>query len=119
MMRFTGNPFVDAGIAGMCAAAKVASPEELTDETVETAVEELRRIAASRSMFQRRKVAGTRETAFATSEMSVIFPNGPLSQASYKTPEAKLKAYRVRLDRKYVAFRQYRTGELPDKGLGI
>jgi CRISPR-associated protein Cst1 len=115
---FTGNPFVDAGIAGMCAAAGVDSLVELDETSVDRAVNELMRVMTDDAAF-RRRLLGKKETAFATSEMSVIFPNGPHSQASYKTSERKRDEYKKRVTRKLVAFNDLVKGQTLVTGLGF
>jgi CRISPR-associated protein Cst1 len=114
---FTGNPFVDAGIAGMCAASGVKSFAELDEEAVKTAKDNLLRVMTSNSMFQKRMI-GKKETALATSEMTIIFPNGPLSQASYSTVDRKRDEYKKRVQRKYEAFQQSLAGQTEDIGFG-
>lgn len=47
LYRFTGNPFVDAGIAGMRAAAEVEYPEDLDYDRVCAATKRLVRIFTS------------------------------------------------------------------------
>ncbi len=115
---FTGNPFVDAGLAGMCAAAKVDGLSELDDPAVDRAVAELTRVMTSDAMFQKRRVTNTKESAFATSEMSVIFPNGPFSNPAVKGEDNKKKQYRARVDRKHEAFRQLAAGQAAANGYG-
>jgi|SRR5579884_1249592 len=122
---FTGNPFVDAGIAGMCAAANVSSLDALDMQAVDKAVETLLRVMTSDAVFKKRPIE-KKETAFATSEMSVIFPNGPLSQASVpsecKTEAQKIahkkKQYAERVGKKLAAFRELAAGQMANKGLG-
>jgi CRISPR-associated protein Cst1 len=114
---FTGNPFVDAGIAGMCSAAEVNSLEELDKEAVSEAVDELLRLMTSESTFKKRLIK-KKETAFATSEMSVIFPNGPLSQSSYPTADRKRLEYKKRVLAKHEAFKQLAAGQQRQMGYG-
>lgn len=101
---FTGNPFVDASLAGMCAAANIDSLDNLDAAAVERAVDRLVSLMTSDSTFKKRLIE-KRETAFNTSEMSVIFPNGPLSQNSYKTIERKREAYKSRVFEKRDAYK--------------
>jgi len=98
MFRFTGQPFVDAGIAGMCAAAGVTLPVELDAETIRKATQELFRLMTSTSAFAE-KVIGTKKKIFATSEMSVIFPNGPHANPSGK-PNDKSGRYKNKVQAK-------------------
>jgi CRISPR-associated protein Cst1 len=93
--RFTGNPFVDAGVAGMCAAASVSKPAELDAPAVDRAVTTLIRLMTSESAFKERP-NGTKKAVFATSDMSVIFPNGPHANPSGK-PGDKIARYTSRL----------------------
>ncbi|MCS6829096.1 MAG: hypothetical protein NZ749_00480 [bacterium] len=94
MRSFTGNPFVDAGIAAMCAASGVDAPEQLDMDAVHRAVETLYRVLLSDSAFVRREPY----KVFATSTMSMLFPNSPLPQASFPTPEKKREKYRERVE---------------------
>jgi len=114
---FTGNPFVDAGIAGMCAAAEVDWLADLDEVSIDKATDTLLRVMTSEAMFQLRQI-DKKPKVFATSEMSVIFPNGPLSQSSYPTAERKRDEYRKRVQKKYDAFKQLASGQAEDKGLG-
>ena len=114
---FTGSPFVDAGVAGMCAASGVKSFTELNKEAVKSAVDTLLRVMVSDSMFKKR-VIGKKETALATSEMTIIFPNGPLSQSSYPTIARKREEYAKRVQKKYQAFQQSMSGPSEDLGFG-
>ena len=88
MYKFTGNPFVDAGIVAMCAAAKVESPEQLDNEAVNKAVAVLIRLMTSEAAFASR-VTGKKNSRFSTSEMSVIFPNGVHANPSGKADKQK------------------------------
>ncbi len=94
MGSFTGNPFVDAGIAGMCAAAEVDSPAQLGKGAVRQAVETLYRVLLSDSAFKQQPPY----KCFATSTMAMIFPNSPLPQASYPQNDTKREKYRERID---------------------
>ena len=114
---FTGNPFVDAGVAGMCAAVGVETPDKLDETAAHDALKSLKRVIGTEATFKKRKI-GTKESAFATSEMSVIFPNGPLSQSSYPTVERKLAEYNKRLDRKLAAFDDTIAGQSTTHGYG-
>lgn len=93
MRHFTGNPFVDAGMAGMCAAADVEGPEQLDLAAIHKAVETLFAVLLSESAF----IEKPPYKAFATSRMAMIFPNSPLPQASFSTPEQKREKYRERI----------------------
>ena len=94
MRSFTGNPFVDAGIVGMCAAAGVDAPEQLDSTAIHRAVQTLYRILLSESAFVRKEPY----KVFATSTMTMLFPNSPLPQASFSTPEKKREKYRERIE---------------------
>lgn len=94
MRNFTGNPFVDAGIAGMCAAAGVDMPEQLNTPAIHQAVQTLYRILLSDSAFVRREPY----KVFATSTMTMLFPNSPLPQARFSAPEKKREKYRERIE---------------------
>jgi CRISPR-associated protein Cst1 len=106
--RFTGNPFVDAGIAGICAAANVGSLKELNEEVekgIERAFGTLLDVMTSDAMFKERLI-NKKAKSFATSEMASIFPNGPLSQSSYPNPEIKRRKYEERVKSKYGALKK-------------
>lgn len=96
--RFTGNPFVDAGIAGMCAAAEVDDPAELNEEAIHKAVNKLLRIFTSKQALEPLPKPGDEKkiSAFATSELSAIFPNGPHANPSNKG-EKKVECYRKQI----------------------
>ncbi|MGC8784640.1 MAG: hypothetical protein ACP5RN_09685 [Armatimonadota bacterium] len=94
MRDFTGNPFVDAGMAGMCAAAEVDGPQHLDMQAVRKAVDTLYHVVLSDSAF----VEKPPYKRFATSTMAMIFPNSPLPQASFSTPEKKREKYRERIE---------------------
>ncbi|GIV18863.1 MAG: hypothetical protein KatS3mg023_0614 [Armatimonadota bacterium] len=94
MRGFTGNPFVDAGIAGMCAAAGVDNPEQLDMAAIRRAVDVLYQILLSDSAFVDRKPY----KVFATSTMAMLFPNSPLPQVGFPTPDIKRQKYRERVD---------------------
>lgn len=93
MRHFTGNPFVDAGMAGMCAAADVEGPEQLDLAAIRKAVNTLFAVLLSESAF----IEKPPYKAFATSRMAMIFPNSPLPQASFNTPDKKREKYRERI----------------------
>lgn len=94
MRNFTGNPFVDAGIAAMCAAAGVDSPHHLNRQSILQAVQTLYSVLLSDSAFMDKPPL----KRFATSTMSMIFPNSPLPQGSYPTANQKREKYRERID---------------------
>lgn len=98
--QFTGHPFVDAGVAAMCAAAEVTSPDQLDDVAIERATSKLIRIMTSDSAFALRSI-GKKPTRFSTSEMSVIFPNGIHANPSGK-PEKQRSQYAVRVHSRQV-----------------
>lgn len=94
MRDFTGNPFVDAGMAGMCAAAGVDAPQRLDLQAVRRAVRVLYQVMLSDSAFVEKQPY----KRFATSTMAMMFPNSPLPQNSYPTPEKKREKYRERIE---------------------
>lgn len=111
-ISFRGDPFVDAGIAGMCAAAEVESAAQLDAPVIERAVETLIKFMLSEAAFKPRQIEGKpKPTAFATSEMTVIFTkNGVLSQSSFTAPKRK-QVYTSRLYAKRDAVMQILRGE--------
>jgi len=99
LYRFTGNPFVDAGIAGMCAAAEVDRPEDLSYENVRSATQRLVGIFTSPQALKCGVGPGnSKASAFATREMSVFFPNGPLANPSNNTAEKKREKYSSKIN---------------------
>ncbi len=76
-VRWTGHPFVDAGLAAIAAVAKVRQLEELTQQHLQKAVEELKRVLLSDQALG----LGVQK-AFARSAMSQIFPNSELVNPS-------------------------------------
>ncbi len=76
-VRWTGHPFVDAGLAAIAAVAKVGQLEELTQQHLQKAVEELEHVLLSDQALG----LGVQK-AFARSAMSQIFPNSELVNPS-------------------------------------
>ncbi len=85
-IQFTGNVFVDAGLAGMCAAAGVKQLHELDEPAISRAVDKLIALITSDAAFAPRYVEGEKKPkTFAGSDMTVIqTKNGVLSQSSCK-----------------------------------
>ncbi|MGC8667545.1 MAG: hypothetical protein ACP5VE_05460 [Chthonomonadales bacterium] len=111
---------MDAGIAGICAAAGKNAPEDIDDAALDRAFETLVRIMTSEAMFKERRSGKKKSSKFATSEMTAIFPNGPLSQASYSSDDRKRDEYKKRVRGKYEAVKAYLAGKAtPDPHLGI
>lgn len=108
--RFTGNPFVDAGIAAICAAAGIRAVDQIDEAAIDRAFEHLMRIMTSDAMFKERQTGKKKASKFATSEMTAIFPNGPLSQASYPDNDRKRAEYTKRVQAKYEALKAYLAG---------
>lgn len=111
---FTGSPFVDAGIAGMCAAANIGQLDQLDAKSVVHAVEELIRLIGTEHAFKKR----ADDKAFATSDLSVIFPNGPFSNPAVKGQEKKIEMYKARLRKKRDAFQAMADAQASDADLG-
>lgn len=90
-IQFTGNIFVDAGLAGMCAAADVKHLHELDEAAIRRAVDKLIGLITSDAAFAPRFVEGEKKPkTFAGSDMTVIqTKNGVLSQSSFKSSEVK------------------------------
>lgn len=76
-VRWTGHPFVDAGLAAIAAVTRVKRLEELTPEHLRKAVDELQRVLLSDQALG----LGVQK-AFARSAMSQIFPNSELVNPS-------------------------------------
>ncbi len=76
-VRWTGHPFVDAGLAAIAAVAEVRQLEELTQQHLQKAVEELERVLLSDQALG----LGVQK-AFARSAMSQVFPNSELVNPS-------------------------------------
>ncbi len=89
--QFTGNIFVDAGLAGMCAAAGVKHLHQLDEAAIERAVEKLISLITSDAAFAPRLVEGEKKPkTFTGSDMTVIqTKNGVLSQSSVKGADVK------------------------------
>ncbi len=111
MYKFTGNPFVDAGIAAMCAAADVESLDQLDDNAIDYAVRQLVNVMTSSAAFVSR-TNGKKTSKFSTSEMSVIFPNGIHANPSGKADKQR-ETYISRVNSRRIGIAQdVETGEL-------
>jgi CRISPR-associated protein Cst1 len=93
-LYWTGNPFVDAGLAAIAAIVGVKKLEELTVEHLEEATRELERIMLSDQALG----IGVKKS-FARSALSQIFPNSELVNPSNwkgKTPEERVENVRTK-----------------------
>ncbi|SDX84859.1 CRISPR-associated protein, Cst1 family [Acetomicrobium thermoterrenum DSM 13490] len=92
-LHWTGHPFVDAGLAALAAAVQVNSLDDITADSLETAVKKLKQILLSDQALG----IGV-EGAFVRKALSQIFPNSELvNPANWKkgnTYEEKAKAVR-------------------------
>ncbi|MCC6446497.1 MAG: hypothetical protein IT210_23970 [Armatimonadetes bacterium] len=94
LFRFTGNPFVDAGIAGLCAAADKNQPEALEETSIHEAVKRLVRLMTSDEAFK----ATDEQKAFVTSALPMVFTmNADLSNPSNKSVDTKTQKYKERI----------------------
>ncbi|MDI6827934.1 MAG: Cas8a1 family CRISPR/Cas system-associated protein, partial [Armatimonadota bacterium] len=85
-------------IAGMCAAAEVEYPEDLDYDRVCAATKRLVRIFTSpQALEPKAGPENSKASAFATSEMSIFFPNGPLHNPSNK-PNDKAVKYKRQIE---------------------
>ena len=78
-IRWTGNPFVDAGLAALAAAAGVSSLDRLGEQHLNRACEELSRIVLSDQALG----LGIAGKAFVKGALSQIFPNSELVNPSH------------------------------------
>lgn len=102
-VRWTGHPFVDAGLAALAAAAKVQRLEDLAPKDLEEAVKALERVLLSGQALG----IGVGKS-FVKGAMSQLFPNSELvNPSNWKGSTAEEKAESVR--RK---FREALTSEL-------
>ncbi len=76
-VRWTGHPFVDAGLAAIAAAAKVGQLEALTPEHLESAISELQRI-----LLSDQALGLGMQKSFARGALSQLFPNSELVNPS-------------------------------------
>lgn len=76
-VRWTGQPFVDAGLAALAAAARVNRLEDLNEAHLRDACRELERI-----MTSDQALGLNLDRAFAKSSLSQIFPNSELVNPS-------------------------------------
>ena len=91
-IRWTGHPFVDAGLAAIAAIAKVKRLEDLTLQHLQQAVSELERILLSDQALG----IGVGK-AFARSALSQVFPNSELvNPSNWKGKTEEEKAENVR-----------------------
>ncbi len=91
-VRWTGHPFVDAGLAAIAAVAKVKQLEALTPAHLQKAVNELQRILLSDQALG----VGVQKS-FARGALSQLFPNSELVNPSYwKGKTEDEKAHNVR-----------------------
>ncbi|SFM78132.1 type I-B CRISPR-associated protein Cas8b1/Cst1 [Thermodesulforhabdus norvegica] len=88
---WTGNPFVDAGIAAILAATETLKPEEVKDEELRKAAERLEQI-----LLSDQSLGINVEDSFARKELSQVFPNSELvNPSNWKGgPEAVRKKFR-------------------------
>ncbi len=89
----TGHPFVDVGVAGLCALAGVQSLSALSPQAIRQAIDEAIRTLTSQSAFAKPEKGG----AFATGLYSQLFPNSPLPNPSV-TLNNKAQRLRERLE---------------------
>jgi CRISPR-associated protein Cst1 len=91
-VNWTGNPFVDAGLAAIAAIARVSRLEDLTPEHLSQAADELERI-----LLSDQALGISMDRSFAKGALSQLFPNSELVNPSHwkgKTPEAKVENVR-------------------------
>jgi len=81
LLRYTGNPFLDASVAAILAATDRNFPEELTQEDLSVALERLKNVLLS-PQAQGKGV----KKSFTRGALSQIFPNSPLVNPSCKNP---------------------------------
>jgi len=84
LLKYTGNPFLDASIGAILAVTDKNSPEDLKQEDLEEAVERLKAILLSPQALGK----GVSKS-FTRGALSQIFPNSPLVNPSSKDPATK------------------------------
>ncbi len=91
-VRWTGHPFVDAGLAAIAAVARVKKLEALNPENLQQAVNELQRILLSDQALG----VGVQKS-FARGALSQLFPNSELvNPSNWKGKTEEEKANHVR-----------------------
>lgn len=91
-VRWTGHPFVDAGLAAIAAVAKVRQLEDLTPTHLQNAVNELQRVLLSDQALG----LGVQKS-FARGALSQLFPNSELvNPSNWRGETAEEKAQNVR-----------------------
>lgn len=91
-LRWTGNPFVDAGLAAIAAITEVNELKDLTPRHLEEAVKALERV-----LLSDQSLGLNVPKSFARTTMSQIFPNSELVNVSNwkgETPEEKAENVR-------------------------
>lgn len=76
-VRWTGHPFVDAGLAALLAGTDIERLEDLTPDSLQRAVD-----ALSRLLLSDQALGIGVERSFAKGALSQIFPNGELANPS-------------------------------------
>ncbi|HXH13686.1 MAG TPA: type I-B CRISPR-associated protein Cas8b1/Cst1 [Alphaproteobacteria bacterium] len=91
-VHWTGNPFVDAGLAALATAAQIGRLEAITGESLDQAVQKLEQVLLSDQSLG----IGV-EKSFARSPLSQVFPNSELvNPSNWKGKTAGEKAASVR-----------------------
>lgn len=91
-VHWTGNPFVDAGLAALASTAKVERLDDLTADHLQTAGNDLERV-----LLSDQALGIGMEKAFARSALSQLFPNSELvNPSNWKGTTIEEKAVSVR-----------------------
>ena len=91
-VRWTGHPFVDAGLAAIAAITKVRQLEDLTEEHLQKAADELQRI-----LLSDQSLGLDHPKSFVRGPLSQLFPNSELvNPSNWKGKTKEEKAEKVR-----------------------
>ena len=93
MLRYTGNPFMDAALSALTAAAELTDVVEIDSDDLKSATERLKDVLLSDSALG----IGV-ERSFNRGSLSQIFPNSKLVNPSVKDPKKAKEEYKKLLN---------------------
>lgn len=99
LFEWTGHPFVDVGVAGLCAMVGKQGPEELTAEDVDRAAEELAEYYFDKALL---------------AYLSCVFPNAEYVQPEPKNENARRKKAKKREEYKERVLFAHRNRPQPE-----